>query len=64
MLTRETIALLLALVTLAAIAGAFLYATREARSERRHQNRGERERRRKNEDRIIAKRRESLADKI
>ena len=64
MFARETLALLLALVTLAAIAGAFLYATREARAQRRQQNKGERQRRRKNADRILAKREESLADKL
>ena len=64
MVSRESLALLLALVTLAAIVAAFLYVTREARAERRGQNLGERQRRRKNEERIMAKRQESLADEI
>ena len=55
MVTREIAALLLALVTLAAIAAALLYATRETRAQRRYQNQGERQRR-KNADRIRAER--------
>lgn len=56
-MTRDTLALIIAVVTLAGIVLAFLYATRQARSERRAQNRGERQRRRNNLERIAAKKR-------
>ena len=56
-MTRDTLALVIAIITLTGIVLAFLYATRDARAERRAQNRGERQRRRNNVDRIAAKNR-------
>ena len=51
--TSEALALLIFLFTAAAVLAALLYATRERRAEKRHQARGERFRRRKNEERIL-----------
>ncbi len=52
---RLLYALLIALITVAGIVSALLYATRHTRLERRRQNRGERQRRLNNEARIAAK---------
>ncbi|HEY0447040.1 MAG TPA: hypothetical protein VGD19_11365 [Allosphingosinicella sp.] len=48
--TRQLAGLLVALVTLLFVVGALLYATREARGERRASRRGERSRRRRRDE--------------
>ena len=50
--TREIVALLLAFVTVAAVAVALFYATREARGVRRAGRRAEQSRQRRHEERL------------
>jgi CHASE3 domain sensor protein len=49
---RQIAALLIALLTIAVVIGAFLYATRESRAERRSNIRGERSRVRRSKERL------------
>lgn len=51
---RQALALLIAVLTAFAVAAVLFYVTRERRAERRAQIRGERFRRRKNDERIRA----------
>jgi hypothetical protein len=50
---RQIAALLIALFTLACLAGLFLYATRESRAERRAYKRSQQRRSRRSRERVI-----------
>jgi Flp pilus assembly protein TadB len=50
---RQIAALIIALLTIACVAGAFLYGTRESRAERRGYKRSERSRLRRSKERLL-----------